>query len=174
MGWGERPSLSFGMHLDEGHRVGASLSRSFTLPPAVYNSAFFGARTSGVNMKTSLHLLAAAFVAILSACSDLSLPGILPTDEPPGVGEKYEKGYAASAPVIEALEKYRADHDAYPQKLAELVPDYLPAAPGKTDALDFSYSSTGDSYSFSFHYTGPGMNTCTFKPGEDWRCSGAY
>lgn len=111
-------------------------------------------------------------LAFLLACSGTEL---FPTEEPPGVGEKAEKGYAASEPVIAALEKYRNDHGAYPETLTELVPDYLPAAPTKTEDLDFSYSKTGDGYQFSFHYLGPGMNSCTFTPeSKAWDCSGAY
>ena len=126
-------------------------------------------------MKTRPHLLlVAAACIVLTACGNVSLPSILPTDEPPGVGEKAERGYTFSEPIIAALEKYRADHGAYPEKLALLVPDYLPTAPTAPEGLEYSYSSTGTSYSFSFHYTGPGMNTCTFTPGADWRCSGAY
>jgi hypothetical protein len=125
-------------------------------------------------MKLDLPRITAGIVilAFLLACNGA---GILPTEEPPGVGEKAEKGYAASEPVIAALEKYQTDHGSYPEKLAELVPDYLPAAPTKTDELDFSYSSTGDSYHFSFHYIGPGMNTCAFTPEtKKWECSGAF
>lgn len=115
-------------------------------------------------------LLSALILTIILACSFVQI-----FDEPPGVGEKAEKGYVFSEPIIAALEKYFADNGSYPTKLSELVPDYLPAAPTTTEELDFSYSSTGDSYSFSFHYRGPGMNTCTFTSEEtEWKCSGAY
>ncbi len=123
--------------------------------------------------KDMLRIIAGiVLLASLLACRGA---GISPTEEPPGVGEKAEKGYAASKPVIAALEKYRNDHGAYPESLTELVPDYLPAAPTKTEDLDFFYSSTGDSYQFSFYYIGPGMNSCTFTPeSKEWDCSGAY
>ena len=117
---------------------------------------------------TRASLFLAIITMVILACN------AIPTEEPPGVGEKAEKGYAASEPVIAALEKYRADNGSYPEKLAELVPDYLPAVPTKTDELDFSYLKNGESYSFSFHYLGPGMNTCKFTPEEKWKCSGAY
>ena len=126
-------------------------------------------------MKPSLRILIFAVVAIgLAACSGIQIPGITPTDEPPGVGEKAERGYAASEPVIAALEEYRASHGAYPEQLAALVPDYLPVIWAGGDDLDYSYSLIGESYSFSFHYIGPGMNTCTFKPEAGWHCSGAF
>jgi hypothetical protein len=126
-------------------------------------------------MKKATYLLITAIsFGVILACSAIRSIEILPTDEPPGVGEKAEKGYAASEPVIAALDQYRADHGVYPEKLAGLVPEYLLVAPTKTDELDFSYSSTGESYSFSFHYRGPGLNTCSYTPEEEWKCSGAY
>jgi hypothetical protein len=115
-------------------------------------------------------LVAAFFLAFILACKT-----IIPTAEPPGVGEKADQGYMLSRPVIAALEQYKADHGSYPEELAELTPDYLPTVTANTGEIDFSYSSTGKSYSFSFHYIGPGMNICTYKPeAKDWHCSGAY
>ena len=126
-------------------------------------------------MKTRSWLLVAFIsISLTAACSTVRLPQIVATDEPPGVGERAEKGYAFSQPVIAALEAYRLDRGAYPEKLTDLTPEYLASAPTATDELDFSYSSTGDSYSFSFHYRGPGMNTCTYKPEGEWHCSGAF
>lgn len=120
-------------------------------------------------MKTSyISLFLGIITIVILSCS------VVPTPEPPGVGEKAEKGYAASEPVIAALEKYHADKDSYPEKLAELVPDYISAVPTQDDELDFSYSKTGKSFSFSFHYRGPGLNTCTYTPEEKWKCSGVY
>ena len=125
-------------------------------------------------MKRGLFRIPAVIVllAFLLACNGTS---IFPTEEPPGVGEKAEKGYAVSQPVIAALESFKADRGSYPQSLTELVPDYLTIVPTKTDELDFSYTSTGGSYRFSFHYIGPGMNTCTYaSDAQGWECSGAY
>jgi hypothetical protein len=116
----------------------------------------------------------AAVVISLAACSGVPPIRIGPTDEPPGVGEKAERGYAASEPVIAALETYRVAHGEYPEQLGALVPDYLPVIWTGGDDLDYSYSRSGESYSFSFHYRGPGMNTCTYKPDAGWHCSGAF
>lgn len=120
-------------------------------------------------MKTIYTLASIGFwVALLAACV------IIPTDEPPGVGEKAEKGYAACEPVIAALETYYAENGSYPDKLAELVPTYIASVPTKTSDLDFSYSKRDNSYALSFHYLGPGMNTCKYTPEKKWNCSGAY
>ena len=120
-------------------------------------------------MKPLRLLLLIMVVLFTIACN-----AILPTEEPPGVGETAEHGYALSEPVIAALEEYKTANGVYPASLDELVPDYISAAPKKNDGLDFSYSSTGESFSFSFHYTGPGMITCTYTPEKLWQCSGAY
>lgn len=127
-----------------------------------------------------LRIPAVFILFFIAACGSGQAAGatpaveIFPTEEFPGVGETAEKGYAASEPVIAALEKFKADHGAYPDKLAELVPDYLDAVPAATGELDFSYAKEGDTYYFSFHYRGPGLNTCTYTPGKDWGCSGAF
>ena len=49
--------------------------------------------------------------------------------EPPGVGEKSERGYAICDPVIKVLEQYRTDKGEYPETLTELVPEYLSEVP---------------------------------------------
>ncbi|WKZ42975.1 MAG: hypothetical protein QY302_12815 [Anaerolineales bacterium] len=123
--------------------------------------------------KTMKHKPFLLFTAILLTVA-LACNAIVPTEEPPGVGIKAEQGYAASEPVIAALEQFKADKGSYPESLAELVPEYISAVPTKSETLDFSYNSTGESFSFSFHYIGPGMNTCTYTPEEQWKCSGAH
>lgn len=125
-------------------------------------------------MKKQLGLLVIVVAAGLAACSGVPQIRIDPTDEPPGVGEKAERGYAASEPVIAALEAYREDQGGYPELVVHLVPDYLPVLWTGGEDLDYSYSLTSEGYSFSFHYIGPGMNTCTYKPEAGWRCSGAF
>jgi hypothetical protein len=94
--------------------------------------------------------------------------------EPPGVGEKAERGYAALDPIIKALEQYRNDKGTYPELLDELVPDYIPDIPKEVNDESIFYAKTGGSFALSFHYLGPGMNTCTYTPEKQWQCSGAY
>jgi hypothetical protein len=125
-------------------------------------------------IKKQLGWLMFVSAAVLAACSAVQIPGLAPTDEPPGVGEKAERGYAASEPIIAALEKFREDNGQYPDLIAYLVPDYLPVLWTGGDDLDYSYSLTDEGYSFSFHYRGPGMNTCRYRPAEGWHCSGAF
>ena len=96
------------------------------------------------------------------------------TAEPPGQGEKAELGYQACAPIIEALEQYQEANGAYPDSLADLVPDYLPAVPAEVNDEPIRYELTDESYTLSFSYTGPGLNLCGYSPEEEWRCSGLY
>lgn len=103
----------------------------------------------------------------LAACS-------LFTPDPPGVGEKAERGYAALDPVVQALEKYHAEKGSYPESLDELVPDCISSIPTEVNDESIYYAKSGESYSLSFHYIGPGMNTCTYTPEDQWQCSGAY
>lgn len=105
---------------------------------------------------------------LILACS------IVPTAEPPGVGEKAERGYTTCAPIITALEQYLLDKGEYPESLTGLVPDYLAQVPGEVNDQPISYTKTEDGFSLSFHYIGPGMNTCTYTPANEWSCSGAF
>lgn len=94
--------------------------------------------------------------------------------DPPGKGAKAELGYQTCAPIIAALARYREQNGAYPGQLAQLVPDFLPAAPGPFDHQELGYRLDGSSYRLEFHYTGPGMNTCAYTPETGWTCSGYY
>lgn len=118
-----------------------------------------------ISFKKLLFLCVA--IVVLSACK-------LFTPEPPGVGDKAERGYAALEPVIKALEQFRADKGAYPESLDELVPDYIASVPAEVNGESIFYAKAGESFSLAFHYVGPGTNTCTYTPKDQWRCSGAY
>lgn len=117
--------------------------------------------------KIHLPFLVIAFIVLL-ACNLLSTP------EPPGVGEKANQGYAVCDPIIAALEQSHLKTGVYPEALMELVPDYLADVPTEVNDEPITYLRTGESYSLQFHYTGPGMNTCTYTPKDKWQCSGAY
>lgn len=94
--------------------------------------------------------------------------------DPPGEGQKAEAGYKACAPIIEALESYEAEHNAYPEKLDALVPGYLPEDSIKPEDFLFDYQITDTSYKLVFRYTGPGMNICTYTPETGWDCFGYW
>jgi hypothetical protein len=106
-------------------------------------------------------------ILLLAACSIFTV-------EPPGVGEKSERGYAVCDPVIKALEQYQADKGEYPETLTELVPQYLSEVPTEVNDEPISYTKTDESFSLSFRYAGPGMNTCTFTPEDKWHCTGYF
>lgn len=120
-------------------------------------------------MRIQLKKLLLLFVAILAltACK-------LFTVDPPGVGEKAELGYAVCDPIISALDQYKADKGEYPESLDELLPDYLSSVPTEVNNEPIYYKKVDRSFTLSFHYIGPGTNTCTYTPEDKWHCSGAY
>ena len=112
---------------------------------------------------------------------------------PPGKGRKAEAGYRAAAPIIAALDKFHNERGNYPTNLIELVPTFLPNSKAllyrggfepihspRTDAMEvedreFIYRPHKDSFSLTFGYTGPGMNTCSYdSKTEKWSASGYY
>jgi len=119
---------------------------------------------------TVVYLAIAGMLGGAIAC----VPKMLVKDEPPGVGERAELRYAACAPIIDALEQYRAAKGAYPNSVADLVPEYLPELPGKVNDYGIAYLRTEESYNLEFYYLGPGMNRCAYTPEDEWQCSGAY
>lgn len=119
----------------------------------------------GLPLKKLLFLWIA--ILTLTACK-------LFTVDPPGVGEKAERGYTVCDPVIAALEQYKTDNGKYPELLEELLPNYLSEIPTEVNDEPISYAITDESYSLAFHYIGPGMNTCAYTPENKWKCSGAY
>jgi hypothetical protein len=99
---------------------------------------------------------------------------------PPGKGPVARRGYNICAPAINALDAYHSDHGLYPEKLDELVPQYLPRVPSpmadrRLESVTYKLRPA-DSYQLEFRYVGPGMNYCDYspKPQARWKCSGYY
>jgi len=119
--------------------------------------------------------LAAVHVLVLAT----SVSGCMLFDfmfDPPGKGAAAERGYALSAPLIEALEKYRVDHARYPASLSVLSPTYVRIIP-EEEIKDgrLEYLSRGDRYELSFTYGPPGRNICVYRSAEtQWSCYGYY
>ena len=114
-------------------------------------------------------LLTSAFCALTGYFLWTNLIG-----PPPGEGPKAEAGYKACAPIIDALESYKAEHNSYPETLDALVPDFLPDLSVTTEDFVFDYRIKGASYEIVFRYAGPGMNICTYTPEIGWDCIGYY
>jgi hypothetical protein len=83
---------------------------------------------------------------------------------PPGKGPRAEQGFGDAAPFIAALESHHRAHGDYPATLDELE---LPST-------EMIYERVGPSYTLTFRYAGPGMNTCIYSPRNGWSCSGYY
>jgi len=87
---------------------------------------------------------------------------------PPGEGRMAESYYKKAEPIISALSEYFLKYQAYPEDLYSLSPEFI-------DEIDWPqnmYEGSGNSYELWFNYQGPGMNTCIYEPGKDWKCSG--
>ena len=86
----------------------------------------------------------------------------------PGEGSKAEVFYAHAEPIINALDEFHNENGYYPESLSQLVPQYLT----EYNWQDNSYKVNGGIYELWFSYQGPGINTCVYKPGSKWECSG--
>jgi hypothetical protein len=118
------------------------------------------------NPRRRLWTLAAA-TTLLAACPA------------PGEGPKAERGFRRAAPVIEALDRYREQRGSYPERLEQLVPDFLPAAalavPGTPqERYPLEYAREEGGYVLTFRYVGPGMNHCDYRPRARWDCGGHF
>ncbi|HET7230166.1 MAG TPA: hypothetical protein VFJ16_09200 [Longimicrobium sp.] len=114
-------------------------------------------------------------LAVLGVCFALGGCG-----DPPGKGPKAERGYERSAPVVAALERYRAERGQYPDSLGALVPRHLPESAlrvpeRRQERYPLEYHRTAAGFELSFRYAGPGMNECTYTPVDrKWGCSGHF
>src|SRR5690348_5876494 len=104
------------------------------------------------------------FLYVVLPCATLS--GCMLFDfmfDPPGKGPTAERGYAMSAPIIEALERYYVDNSRYPETLKVLRPKYVEMIPEQEiEKGHLAYFRRGQDYELSFTYGGPGMNTCIY------------
>jgi hypothetical protein len=101
------------------------------------------------------------------------LAGIAACDAP-GEGKKAEQGYALCRPVIDALDDYYRDHQAYPEHLNALVPGYIDQVPDTFDSFPIEYEAVNGSYNLTFCYQRPGMNRCTYTPETQWDSEGYF
>ena len=114
------------------------------------------------------------------ATSVLLIPLLLAACPPPGAGAAASRGYQRSAPVIAALERYRAARGTYPDSLRQLVPAFLPDSAlrlpdRKRERYPLDYRRTADGYGLMFRYTGPGKNICLYTPASaEWTCNGYF
>jgi len=87
------------------------------------------------------------------------------------------EGRALYAPLVTALEDFRARTGSYPATLPELVPAFIDAIPVSTVAdgpTELEYAQSDNGYVLSFRYYGPGANRSAYSPGSRWSCDGYY
>jgi len=90
-----------------------------------------------------------------------------------------EAGYHRAAPIIAALDRYQRERGAYPNSLASLPAQWLPAQEKDSPTgPPLRYARSGAHYELSFSYGGPGINQCIYTTKSDapakWRCHGYY
>ena len=85
-------------------------------------------------------------------------------------------GFEVMQPVVAALDAYQRNEGTYPERLGDLVPEYLPSVPSKYEELPVGYERTPEGYTLRFSYSGAGigMNHCSYTPEGLWDCYGYY
>jgi len=97
---------------------------------------------------------------------------------PPGVGRFADHGRTVGTPVVDALQRYRAQRGAYPTQLLDLMQIDSGAtqrilADSMEGRLHWSYLRTADGYNLSFHYEERASDTCSYTPSAPrWICGG--
>src|SRR3712207_52155 len=75
-------------------------------------------------------------------------PAPCDVEAPPEAAQIFED----STPIIEALKKYKAERQDYPQSLNELVPKYLARLPEKVGGRKFTYHRLDENqFNFRVH-----------------------
>lgn len=54
--------------------------------------------------------------------------------------------------IVAQIERFHSDHGRYPERLDDLVPDYLPAIPRPGDGVGYFYSRKDEVYQLSFGF----------------------
>lgn len=97
---------------------------------------------------------------------------LLPSFEATLAAETRARAELRGTVLAAGLELYRADTDAYPESLDQLVPAYAPAAPEDPfTGRPFVYRPTGAGY--TLYSAGPDMRDDGGNPAQDWREPGS-
>jgi hypothetical protein len=87
----------------------------------------------------------------------------------PGKGPEAELAMKSMAPVIAALENFKAAHQMYPRDLDELVPEFLGRRTMK-GGQEPEYVRIAQNYKLSINYTNPLPVHCSYEPAKKWVC----
>ena len=169
------------MSNDTRHRLLAAawLALAILAPIAVGRVTSVLVRRSGRGRRWRVVGGGLAVLATVCTVTPLALMFAVCGGPPAGESDAARALKVRAAPVIAGLERYRAEHGAYPTTLDVLGGRYvaagaLPLAPADA-AYPVQYQRDGAGYSLTFQYTGPGMNVCEFRPSvARWRCSGYF
>jgi hypothetical protein len=141
--------------------IGARVGRTLRAP-----SASSGAFALGLGATAGT--LVAPVLLFVAMCSP-----------PPGRGAASEAWYRRAQPAIDALQNYHENLRHYPASLSALTPHYLSTSAlaelrsGADDPIRYKADSVG--YELTFHYYGPGSNSCTYRStASAWQCRGLF
>jgi hypothetical protein len=78
-------------------------------------------------------------------------------------GASIKRGIEKSKPIFVALEEYRKDHNKFPEKLEDLVPEYLSRVPRPAWRFRYRYQvyENGQTYTIAHIIRGDA---------DDWNC----
>jgi hypothetical protein len=88
--------------------------------------------------------------------------------------EEIKDGEAKGQIVIDAIELYRTENHTLPEKIEDLIPDYLPQVPKTITGNKIEYKSDGIYYivEFGLRKRGDAESTCVFDERLSfWDCS---
>lgn len=98
----------------------------------------------------------------------------------PGESDQAIETKNGAAPVIEALQRYKAARGLYPNTLADISPSLLSPEKMPRGGINVPYDITYrldaiEGYVLDFQYSGPGMNRCEYTArAKAWRCFGYF
>ena len=106
-------------------------------------------------------------VASIAVILAVAVAACSPTDQDFASDDQYRM-----LVVIEALESYHSDHDAYPENLGSLVPAYVGREPLNRLGDPFDYAAYASPDRF---FLGSGYDAgCGYTSGLGWDCTGGH
>lgn len=95
--------------------------------------------------------------------------------DPPGGGEKANRGYRAANAMMRAVYSYRAANGRFPASVDALRQAGSRPPTFTEDGSPLRYDSDGANFELGFKYSGPGMNECVYSSvTREWSCHGWY
>jgi hypothetical protein len=133
------------------------------------------------NTRTFSKVVRMVGILVLAACVLLGLllarSGFFDTYDPVKEKARMERNFQLYQPIIDALPKYREKQGWYPDRLEELIPDYIDQIPqpfGSSGNDGTEYHGGSVRYRLILHFgTAYALYTCEYQLAKaDWECYG--